>query len=239
MGALLTFEVRRLVRSPRFSLFTVAFPLAMFLVFSAAYGQSDPATVAYLMVSMAAYGAITASITTGSRTAIERQVGWNRQLRLTPLSGVNYLVSKVAAAMLVALPCLLLVFAAGMLFEHVSLDAGTWARLLALCWLGVLPTAVLGLLIGLLATGDSAQALGMVTMLGLSMLGGLWLPLTTLPAVMTTVAQALPSYWLAEFGHGALAGNAPSVQGVLTMTAWIVVAGALVAVRYRRDSARA
>jgi ABC-2 type transport system permease protein len=238
MGALLTFEVRRLVRSPRFFIFTVAFPLAMFLAFSAADGKGNPDVVTFLMVSMAAFGAVSASISTGARTAIERQVGWNRQLRLTPLSGVSYLVSKVAAAMLVALPSMLLVFAAGVLFEGVQLSAGTWAQLIVFCWLGVLPTAVLGLLIGLLATGDSAQAMSTVLMLALSMLGGLWLPLSTLPAVMTTIAKALPSYWLAEFGHDALAGNALSVQGVSTMAAWIAVAGALVALRYRRDSAR-
>ncbi|GAA3432220.1 ABC transporter permease [Kutzneria kofuensis] len=238
MGALLTFEVRRLVRSPRFFIFTVAFPLAMFLAFSSAYGRNDPDAVTFLMVSMAAFGAVAASVSTGSRTAIERQVGWNRQLRLTPLTGVNYLASKVAAAMLVALPSMLLVYAAGVLVEHVNLGAGTWAQLIVLCWLGVLPTAVLGLLIGLLATGDSAQAMSTVLMLALSMLGGLWLPLSNLPAVMTIVAKALPSYWLAEFGHDALAGNAVSVQGVITMAVWIVVAGALVALRYRRDSAR-
>jgi ABC-2 type transport system permease protein len=237
MGALLTFEVRRLVRSPRFFIFTVAFPLAMFLAFSSAYG-ADQGAVTFLMVSMAAFGAVSASISTGARTAIERQVGWNRQLRLTPLSGVNYLVSKVAAAMLVALPSMLLVYAAGVLIEGVSLSPGAWAQLIVFCWLGVLPTAVLGLLIGLLATGDSAQAMSTVLMLALSMLGGLMLPLTNLPAVMTDIAKALPSYWLAEFGHDALASNAVSLQGVVTMAAWIVVAGALVALRYRRDFAR-
>ena len=238
MGALLTFEVRRLVRSPRFFIFTVAFPLAMFLAFSAAYGNTDPEAVTFLMVSMAAFGAVSASISTGARAAIERQVGWNRQLRLTPLGGGQYLVSKVVAAMLVALPSMLLVYAAGILLEGVSLGSGTWAQLIVFCWLGVLPTAVLGLLVGLLATGDSAQAMSSVLMMALSMLGGLLLPLTTLPAVMTDIARALPSYWLAEFGHDALAGNAISVQGVLTMTVWVVAAGALVALRYRRDAAR-
>ena len=211
----------------------------MFLAFSSVYGAKDPEAVTFLMVSMAAFGAVAASISTGSRTAIERQVGWNRQLRLTPLSGVNYLASKVAAAMLVALPSMLLVFAAGVLVEHVDLSAGTWVQLIVLCWLGVLPTAVLGLLVGLLATGDSAQAMSTALMLALSMLGGLWLPLSSLPPAMTIVAKALPSYWLAEFGHDALSGNAVSLQGVTTMAAWIVAAGALVALRYRRDTARA
>lgn len=239
MGALLVFEVRRIVRSPRFFIFTVAFPLTMFLVFSSAYGRTDQATVTALMVSMAAFGAVSASISTGSRAAIERQVGWNRQLRMTPLAGVNYLASKVVTAMVVALPGMLLVYASAVFIEHVDLSTTTWLRLIGYCWLGVLPTAVLGLLVGLLATGDSAQAMSTVLMLALSMLGGLWLPLNLLPAVMTTIAKALPSYWLAEFGHDALAGNAVSAQGVITMAAWITVAGALVVVRYRRDTARA
>ncbi|MFI9386315.1 ABC transporter permease [Kutzneria sp. NPDC052558] len=239
MGALLTFETRRIVRSPRFFIFTVVFPLAMFLALSAVNGEQDTDAVTFLMVSMAAFGAVAASVSTGSRVAIERQVGWNRQLRLTPLSGPGYLVSKVVTAMLVALPGMLLVFAAGALLEHVNLSAGTWTQLIVFCWLGVLPTAVLGLLIGLLATGDSAQAMSTVLMLALSMLGGLWLPLSSLPPAMTIVAKALPSYWLAEFGHDVLAGNAPSAQGVTTMAAWIVAAGGLVALRYRRDSARA
>lgn len=238
MGALLTFEVRRLVRSPRFFIFTVAFPLVLFLVFSSAYGSGSPDAITFLMVGMAAFGAVSASIGTGSRTAIERQVGWNRQLRLTPLSGLNYLVSKVATAMAVALPSMLLVFLTGALVEHVTLSAGTWTQLIIFCWLGVLPTAVLGLLVGLLATGDSAQAMSTVLMLALNLLGGLWLPLSSLPAVLTDIAKVVPSYWLAEFGHDALAGNSLSRQGVITMTAWIVVAGALVALRYRRDSAR-
>jgi ABC-2 type transport system permease protein len=239
MGTLLTFEVRRIVRSPRFFIFTVVFPLAMFLAFSSVYGKQDPDAITFLMVSMAAFGAVAASISTGSRTAIERQVGWNRQLRLTPLSGTGYLASKVAAAMLVALPGMLLVYAAGVLVEGVHLGAGTWAQLIVFCWLGVLPTAALGLLIGLLATGDSAQAMSTVLMLALSMLGGLWLPLASLPPAMTIVAKALPSYWLAEFGHDALTGNVASVQGVTTMAAWIVAAGGLVVLRYRRDTARA
>ena len=38
------------------------------------------------MVSMAGFGAMIAAIAGGARIAAERSVGWNRQLRLTPLA---------------------------------------------------------------------------------------------------------------------------------------------------------
>ena len=38
------------------------------------------------MVGLAAFGAMNAVLAFGARIAAEREVGWNRQLRLTPLS---------------------------------------------------------------------------------------------------------------------------------------------------------
>ncbi|AHH94142.1 ABC transporter permease [Kutzneria albida] len=239
MTALLLFDIRRIARSPRFALFTVGFPVVFFLIFSNVYGRSGPGAAAYLMVGMAAFGAVSAAINTGSRVAVERQVGWNRQLRMTPLPTPGYLVSKVLASMVVALPALLLVFLVGAFTQGVSLDAGTWLRLVLACWLGVLPIAALGLLIGMLATGDSAQAMSAVAMMTMSLLGGLWVPVDLLPGFLAAVARALPTYWLAEFGRDALAGTAPAAQGLVTMFAWLLVTGVLVIVRYRRDAARA
>ena len=47
-------------------------------------------------------------LTAGARIAIERQTGWNRQLRLSALSPRAYIVSKSAVSLLVALPAILL-----------------------------------------------------------------------------------------------------------------------------------
>ena len=40
----------------------------------------------YYMVGLLAFGAMVAVLSGGARIAAERTVGWNRQLRLTPLS---------------------------------------------------------------------------------------------------------------------------------------------------------
>ena len=39
----------------------------------------------YFMVGLAAFGTMNAMLASGARIAAERTVGWNRQLRITPL----------------------------------------------------------------------------------------------------------------------------------------------------------
>ena len=106
MRALLVCELRRLLRTPLFLIFTVGLPLVYFLLFSGIYAPDGGPAVVVLMAMMGAFGAISASISVGGRVANERHIGWNRQLRLTPLPGWGYLAVK-AAAMLVVLPALL------------------------------------------------------------------------------------------------------------------------------------
>ena len=82
-------STRTAYRNVRFLVLTVALPLLLFLLYANLYQGQDTdnglSVVAYLMVSMASFGCIGAAINTGARVAIERQTGWNRQLRLTAL----------------------------------------------------------------------------------------------------------------------------------------------------------
>ena len=192
MRALLMCEVRRLLRLPRFLIFTAGLPLVYFLLFSGIYAPDGGETVVVLMAMMAAFGAISASISVGGRVAAERHVGWNRQLRLTSLPGWGYLAVKAATAMVVVLPALLLVFGVAAVAKGVELGAGTWLAVLLAAWLSVLPFAAIGLLVGMAATPDSAQGMSTVVMLLFSLLGGVLIPAQVLPAAMVAVAQFLP-----------------------------------------------
>ncbi|HEY4421273.1 MAG TPA: ABC transporter permease [Pseudonocardia sp.] len=240
MGALLLAEVRRIYRSPRFLIFTVGFPVVYFIVFAGIFatGPDAAAATVLLMVNMAAFGAISASVSTGGRVAVERSIGWNRQLRLTPLPAWGYVGTKAAVSMLVALPALVLVFAVAGVLKGVDLDAVTWVRVFLAAWLGVLPFAAIGLLLGLVASPDSAQGMSTVTMLVFSLLGGVLIPAEVLPPAMLSVAHLLPSYWLATIARGQATGDGVPIEGVAVLLVWLLVAGVGVAVRYRRDSLR-
>ncbi|HEX4221132.1 MAG TPA: ABC transporter permease [Pseudonocardiaceae bacterium] len=236
-------ESRRALRNPRFLFFTVVFPVVLYLIegglFTGFIQGTHITYTAYLMVSFAAYGGFMACLNTGARTAVERSQGWQRQLRLTPLTPRAYLVGKAAIAQIVALPPIVLLALIGGLFENVHMSAGNWALLVVGTWLACIPFSVLGLLVGQIATAENMQVFTSGLMLLLAFLGGILFPVTMFPSWLANIAKVLPSYWLADIGHGPLTGYDQLGTALIALAVWTVVLAVAVARRYQRDSARA
>jgi ABC-2 type transport system permease protein len=225
--------------------FTFVVPLVMLLLFGGIYGSSgqiDKVTglpwIIVTTVQMAGYGGMMAALGQAFTIVTERSVGWNRQLRITPLTGVGYLVSKVMAALAVALLTIVALIVISVLVFHASLSFGAWAMAALGLWLGVIPFAFIAVLIGQFAKPQFAQPLFMVVFLGMAILGGLWVPLSVLPDWMTNIAQAVPSYWLNHLGQMGAHLSGDILTPVLVLAAWTAVLAALVVWRYRRDAAR-
>ncbi|MFI7120693.1 ABC transporter permease [Amycolatopsis sp. NPDC049868] len=233
-------EIVRTFRSTRFVLFAVAFPVLMFLLQANVFGSAEMNIAGVIMVNMMAFGTFSAAMTSGAKLAIERSTGWQRQLRLTPLTGAGYLGGKALSAMLVALPSLLVVPLVGVLFQGVHLDAAGWLRLVFGIWLGAIPLVLLGLLLGQFGTPESMQPLNMIVMMGMGFLGGLWIPIDGMPSWMADIAQVTPTYWLIQLVRPVVTDHLTvSLSAALgVLAAWTAVLGTLVIRRYRKDSAR-
>lgn len=235
----LRLEILRALRVPRFYVFTIGMPLLMYLLLGSIYG-TDPVegttVAAWFMVSMSVFGAMGAATTVGGRIAVEREIGWTEQLLLTPLTGRAYLAAKAGTAFLVAIPSLLLLYAAGRVFRHVQLPLSTWAEVFGWTMLGLVPFVALGILLGHLVGGEALGALsgGLFTLLAL--LGGIWFPVDQMPDGLASIARATPSYWLAQAGREPLAGHTIGLHGVLVLAAWTAVFAAAAAGRYRRST---
>ncbi len=106
-GTILGIELKRMLRNRRTIFFTLVFPAALFLSFGSSAGWDDKAghgnVAAYIMVSMALYGAALTAASAGAMVALERAMGWSRQLRLTPLSPVSYIVVTAIVALVIYL----------------------------------------------------------------------------------------------------------------------------------------
>jgi ABC-2 type transport system permease protein len=177
-----------------------------------------------------------AMLATGARIAAERQVGWNRQLRTTPLSTRTYFRAKVLTAYVVAIASLLLLALAGTLLG-VRLPAHEWGRMAWLMLVGLIPFAVMGIAIGHLIAADSiGPVIGGSTAL-LAFLGGTWFPISGSGA-LHDIAQVLPSYWLVQAGHVALGGAGWTERGWIVVAAWTAGMLVLAARAYRRDTRR-
>jgi ABC-2 type transport system permease protein len=135
----LRLEIRRALRNRRFIVVSLLMPAMLLLIFgSTADGATENGVgvAAYVMVSMAIFGAMSAAIATGGTIAVERGIGWNRQLRLTPLRPGRYVLSKAAVALLLALPPLVLTYLVGAFAVGVDLPAQTWLLIGVGSWLG-------------------------------------------------------------------------------------------------------
>jgi ABC-2 type transport system permease protein len=237
-------EMARQLRNARSLAFTFAIPIVMLLIFGGAYGSEFDKTtglpwIVVTTIQMCGYGAMMAALSQAFTIVNERSVGWNRQLRITPLSGTGYLVTKVASALAVGLLSMLITGAVAIVVLHAQLSVQGWAMAGLGLWIGIIPFALIAILIGQFAKPSFAQPLFMITFLGLSILGGLWIPLQILPTWVSDVAQIVPSYWLNRLGQmgAALSGNV--VVPVIVLASWTIVLTVLITWRYRRDAARA
>jgi ABC-2 type transport system permease protein len=238
-------ESLRQLRNVPSLVFTFALPIVMLLLFGSIYGSGgavDHVTglpwIVVTTVQMAGYGAMMAALGQAFTIVSERSVGWNRQLRLTRLSGMGYLLSKVTAALVVALASILLNIAVSVLVFHPTLSFAGWAMATLGLWFGVIPFAFIAVLIGQFAKLQYAQPLFMVVFFGLAILGGLWVPLSVLPDWITSIAQAVPSYWLNRLGQMGAHLSGDILTPVLVLIGWTLVLGALIVWRFRRDAAR-
>jgi ABC-2 type transport system permease protein len=235
----LRYEILRTFRNRRFLLFSLGFPLILFLVVAGSNRHASLDGISfplYYMTGMTAWGAMIAIVSSGARIAAERQAGWTRQMRITPLTTRAYFGSKVASGYLMAGLSLVVLYAVGSGFG-VRLSAAQWLAMTGLLLAGLVPFAILGILLGHLLTADSVgPALGGVTAV-LALLGGSWGPLAT-GGVLLGVVKCVPSFWLVQAGKTALGGHGWPAQGWVVVTAWAVVLGLLAAWAYRRDTAR-
>ncbi len=236
------YELVRTFRNRRFVILSLGFPLVLYYVIAApnrhvaSLASTGISAPTYYMVGLAAFGTMNSMLALGARIASERAVGWNRQLRITPLTTRAYFRAKIGTSYLTALLTLAVLYLAGVSLG-VSLPAHAWVRMTVLMLVGLVPFAGLGVLIGHLFSPDSiGPVMGGATAI-FALLGGTWFPITS--GVMHRVAEALPSFWLVQASHTALGAHGWSATGWLVVGAWSVAAALLAGRAYRRDTRRA
>ena len=241
--AIVRLEVRRLLRNRRTIIFTLIAPVIFFLLFGLnnAYAnqRSGHGNVsAFVMISMALYGAVLATTSGGAMVSIERASGWSRQLRVTPLSPVAYIVIKMLTALVLGLGAVLAVYAAGILAHKPSMPVHLWLVTGFAVWIGSLLFAAFGLFVGYLVPSENVmQIIGFILML-FSFGGGLFIPLSQFSSGLQTAAKFTPLYGLNQLVHYPLVGGAFAWSWAANLIVWLVIFVGGAAWRFRRDTAR-
>jgi ABC-2 type transport system permease protein len=241
MIAFLRFEILRTLRNARFLIMLLAFPVLLYVIYAKQHGTSQGLTVAsLLLVSMAVYSGMgSAMFASGPQLARERQNGWMRQLRISPISTRGWFAAKLAQSILLIIPGLVALVALALTYGHVHLAAGRLGLLVLVLVLGAIPFCALGLVIGLMFDGQTAQVAQMITLLVLAFLGGIFIQWSSLPHAMQLIGKALPSYHLAQLGWNAAAGHALGMTDIAALAAWTAALAGIAVWRWRQESTAA
>jgi ABC-2 type transport system permease protein len=239
----LKLEVRRLTRNRRTVIIAIVAPVAFFLLFglnrsydtlAAGHGNGS----AFVMISLALYGAVIATSFGGAMVSIERAQGWSRQLRLTPLSPVAYIVIKVLTALVLGACSVTAVYVVGAVTNKASMPVGLWVATGVSVWIGSLLFAAFGLFLGYLLPAENVlQLLGLILGL-LSFAGGLFVPVSQFAVAVQDVAKWTPLYGLNQLVHTPLLGNGVDWTWVVNVLAWLIIFSGGAIWRMRKDTAR-
>lgn len=237
-------EIKRLLRNRRTVVFTLVMPPVFFVIFgtrsdyTSNYAFAHGNVTAFIAISMAVYGAMLAATSGGAMVSVERAQGWSRQLRLTPLHPIAYIVTKMLVAMTMGLASVLVVFVVAAFFGA-DMPIWVWIASGVIAWLGSSVFAAFGLFMGYLLPSENVmQVLGPVLAV-LAFAGGLFVPLAD-SGWFPMVAEFTPLYGLATVARAPFTEPSAGTLAVavinLAVWAGVFVVGA--AVLFRRDTQR-
>jgi ABC-2 type transport system permease protein len=234
---LLRIELLRVLRNRRTMIFTLIMPAVFYLIFGVGQSYANQNAgrgnvAAYIMISMAAYGAMIASTGGGAMVATERAQGWSRQLRLTPLSPMVYVFVKLLTAMLLGALAVI-----GM-FTKAQMDTvGLWVATALIAWAGSLVFAAFGLFMGYLLPSENVMQIIGPGLAILAFAGGLFVPLED-GSTLQKIAQFTPMYGISSLAHAPLTGDTFQWTWVVNVAAWLLLFAGGAIWRFRKDTAR-
>jgi ABC-2 type transport system permease protein len=188
-------ELRRVLRDYVSMFFIAVLPAFFYLIFGAsqefsAQSAGNGNVGMYVMISMAAYGAVTATSGIGGMAAVERMQGWGRQLGLTPLRDTSYVQMKAVVAVAVAAIPILSIYLLGVLTDAEG-SASAWLLSAAIVLVGSVMFALYGLVFGLAFRSEAAVGAASGSLVILAFLGNIFFPLS---GSLLTLAKFTPLY---------------------------------------------
>jgi ABC-2 type transport system permease protein len=232
-------------RNPRAVIFSLAFPVILLVMFNEIFiSATDTTTVAgatidgqsYFTAGMIAYsmGLLCFTQPLVALTA-QRERGQLKRLRGTPVPSWTFITAMVLRSVLLALVVGAVMLTMGVVFWGVDLTARTVPGILIMLFLGTTSLCALGVaMTAFTTTEDTASSIGPFTMVMLSFISGIFIPIDQLPGWLQEIGRIFPLYHLAQGLQlsvaGAKGGIGLNANDVASLALW-GIAGIAVASR--------
>ena len=162
-----------------------------------------------------------------------RKRGVLRRLKLTPMPLWEFLVSRIAASLALAMLQVVVLIAFGALAFGIHISATAWAAI-PIALAGALCFLVMGFTVGsLVSEPETADAVTNVITNPMMFLSGTFFPVSAMPHVVQSIARALPLYYMANGLRDTIVRNQGLVHVLPDLGVLLAVTGVLAVVSLR------
>ena len=201
MTSLMKVELILMKRQAAYYLLSIGLPSVFYLIFSGMMsGSATPTLVlqTYLF-SMTVFSIMSSAFfSIPSSLQSDKTNNWQKMIQHSPVSMVEYYISKLFSALLTFLLSIVVVFSVGHFVRGVSLPTMDWLIIALIILFGSLVFIAMGVLVSLLPSAQLMSVVGNIAYMALAVLGGLWFPLTMFPKWLQSIGKLTPSYQLMQ-----------------------------------------
>ena len=201
MRSLMKVELILMKRQAAYYLLSIGLPSVFYLIFSGMMsGSATPTLVlqTYLF-SMTVFSIMSSAFfSIPSTLQSDKTNNWQKMLQHSPVSMIEYYISKLFSALLTFLLSIVVVFSVGHFVRGVNLPAMDWLIIALIILFGSLVFIAMGVLVSLLPSAQLMSVVGNIAYMALAVLGGLWFPLTMFPKWLQLIGKLTPSYQLMQ-----------------------------------------
>lgn len=220
-------EGLRIFRNPYYLFWSLFMPIVFYVIFTKIMNTDVPDRElwnAHFLMSITTFSVMGSAIMTlGIRMVQEQSQGWTTFMKVTPLSGMVYFLSKMLGQTMIHVLSIVVLFVAGVLINGVSLPAMDWIMSGLWILVGSIPFLGIGVLVGTMKKVETASGVSNMVYMLLAITGGMWMPMEVLPKTIQTLGSWLPAY---NYGNGAweiIRGNVPEVKNIAILAFYLVL----------------
>lgn len=238
------------LRTPRTMIFTIAFPLVLLVLFNSIFnhGGNQTATLpsnlklsaeAYFTAGIVAYAVALSTFTTlAVSLTTQRENGQLKRYRGTPMPPWTFIAAQIARAAAQALAMAALLLGLGAIAYGVPIPGATFPAFVVYLLLGTATMCALGIaLSSFVPNADAASTIAPFSVVMLSFISGVWIPVENLPGWLESVGRVFPLYHIAL---GLQTSLAPGASGsglhgsdLLVLAIWAAIGIRVATRRFR------
>ncbi len=230
----LTFNAKRLfIRNYGFLFFTILMPIAFYILFTKVLVSGSAAEMHQFakqyLGNMIVYSVlINALFGLGEIMQNDRHQGLLLQLSLTPKGTKPYYGAIAILETAVNLISILLLEVVAQVTQQLNLSLEINLGIALICILGTLPIMGLGVASSFAKTPQMANVISNITVFPLSILSGLWWPITLFPHWAQVIGKATPTYLTSHLINLEIQQQALPFRDMIGLTVWLVIIAAFV-----------